>query len=116
MVDITDIDELGALDLEAKRIKKILDSGKAEIKASGKKEIQGKSFVAKVSERASTKINEEKALKVVRDNEITWLLKEVVDLDKLEDAIISGEVESELFKDCISEDVVKAVSFKKMKG
>ena len=44
-----------------------------------------------------------------------WLLKEVVDTDKLEDSIAAGEVDGSKFADCIDKKETLAVKFVKGK-
>lgn len=57
----------------------------------------GNLYTAKVSRRVSTKFDEKKVLKIVKENGLDWLLTEVVDLKKLEDALVANEVDLELF-------------------
>lgn len=109
------VDELGELDKEQKRIKNILDKGKAELKDTDETLIEGSKYKAVISTRTSTEFNEDKCLKVVQDNSIHWLIKPSVDLKALEDAIVGGEIDVELFKDCISESTTKAITFKEVK-
>lgn len=115
MMQKKDIDELGELDSRIKSLKSNLDSGKAKIKEEflmhKEKLFEGTSFSAKVQVRQSNKIDERKALQIVRDNGLDFLLKEVVDLDKLEDALSAGEIPVELFEDCVSTSETLAVSF-----
>ena len=63
----------------------------------------------------SQKLNEEKATEVVKELGAKWLLKEVVDTDKLEDSIAVGEVDGSKFADCIDRKETLAVKFVKGK-
>jgi len=109
-----DVDKLGELDLEAKKIKKELDKGKAQLKESDEKEFVGNKFKAVISERTTTKLNIDKALSVIKDNDMKFLIKETVDEDKLNDALMTGEVDPTLFVDCVSSSTTKAVTFRKV--
>lgn len=111
----TNIDRLGELDKKIKELKVDLDAGKADIKNSVTEEsakIDGKNWTAVVSTRHSTKFNNDKATKICKDNSLEWLLKVVVDEDKLEDALVGGEIDTTLFEGCITETSTKSITFK----
>ena len=110
-----DIDKLGELDTQAKAIKTLLEKGKEEIKAQDKSELEGKTYVAKVQIRQSNKFNAEKALKVAKEYDLQFLIKEAIDEDKLNDALISGEIDAGLFDGCVTTKETKAVTFKRKK-
>ena len=114
-----DIDALGSLDSRIKEMSAELSDGKASIREdfarTGMKDYAGKQYMAKVSKRVSTKFNEGKVLDIVRKNGMDWLLTEVVDLRKLEDALVSGEVDPSMFADCVSESTSIAVTFRRKK-
>ena len=110
-----DIDKLGELDTQSKAIKTILEKGKEEIKAQNSLELEGKTYVAKVQIRQSNKFNAEKALKVAKENDLQFLIKEAIDEDKLNDALIGGEIDAELFDGCVTTKETKAVTFKRKK-
>nr|DAX47302.1 MAG TPA: hypothetical protein [Caudoviricetes sp.] len=113
------IDVLGSLDSKIKEMTTTLTDGKNLIKEDFTKtktnDYVGNLYAAKVSKRVSTKFDEKKVLKIVKENGLDWLLTEVVDLKKLEDALVANEVETELFADCISESETLAVTFRRNK-
>ena len=78
------IDKAGELNATITANKKELDSLKKEIKSKNLSELRGSRYVAEVSERVSTSFDEDKLLSKVKDIGANWLLKEIVDEDKLE--------------------------------
>lgn len=110
------IDKAGELNNTITANKKELDSLKKEIKSKNLSKISGSRYVAEVSERVSTSFDEEKLLTKVKDIGANWLLKEVVDEDRLEESLVKGEIEAEQFNDCIIEKVSQVLKFKKVKG
>ena len=87
-----------------------------EIKSKNLSKISGSKYVAEVSERVSTSFDEDKLLSEVKYIGANWLLKEIVDEDKLEESLVKGEIEAEQFNDCIIEKVSQVLKFKKVKG
>ena len=85
------IDKAGELNATITANKKELDSLKKEIKSKNLSKISGSKYVAEVSERVSTSFDEEKLLTKVKDIGANWLLKEVVDEDRLEESLVKGE-------------------------
>ena len=110
------IDKAGELNATITANKKELDSLKKEIKSKNLSKISGSKYVAEVSERVSTSFDEEKLLTKVKDIGANWLLKEVVDEDRLEESLVKGELEAEQFNDCIIERVSQVLKFKKVRG
>ena len=110
------IDKAGELNATITANKKELDSLKKEIKSKNLSKISGSKYVAEVSERVATSFDEDKLLTKVKEVGANWLLKEVVDEDKLEESIVKGELEAEQFNDCIIEKVSQVLKFKKVKG
>ena len=86
------IDEAGQLNAEINAKKKNLESLKSQIKSLP---------------------DEELLLKKVKEAGALWLIKETVDLDKLEDSIAMNEIDGSLFIDCIVSKETKALAFKK---
>lgn len=109
------IDELAELNKQFNEIKKKLDKAKAEYKKQGEGRYEGSSYSLVVEKRVSQKLNEEKATEVIKELGAKWLLKEVVDTDKLEDSIAVGEVDGSKFADCIDKKETLAVKFVKGK-
>ena len=109
------IDKIAELNNEYNRIKKELDKAKAELRASGQENIQGNDYVAIIKPRTTTKLDNEKAVAIIKKYKANWLLKEVVDEDKLNDALYQGELDPALFKDCLIDKTTYAVSFKRRK-
>ena len=107
-----DVDYVAELNSKFNAIKKELEDYKKKIKASGLKSINGDKYTAIIKPRVSRKLNQAKALEVVKSIGADWLLKEVVDEDKLEDALYQHEVDANLFSDCVIECTTYAVSFK----
>lgn len=93
--------------------KKELDKIKAEIKAQGFGDYDGETCVAHVEDRVTTYIDEEKALRKVKELGAKWLIKEAVDTDKLEDAIASGELDAKDFAKCLNEKHTQVLTFKR---
>lgn len=110
------IDKAGELKATITANKKELEGLKKEIKSKNLSELRGSRYVAEVSERVATSFDEDKLLSKVKDIGANWLLKEVVDEDKLEESIVKGELEAEQFNDCIIEKVSQVLKFKKVKG
>jgi len=111
------IDETALQNVTFNNLKKELESSKNEIKEYCKEHnitaMQGTSFEASISERSKATLNQEKAVEVVLKAKAKWLLKQVVDEDKLEEAIRSGEIDGKLFADCWSTKTSSVITFKK---
>lgn len=110
-----DVDYVAELNAQVTKLKKELDDAKKELKALGKESIDGGNYIATVKPRVTTKLNQERALKVIKDIGADWLLKEVVDEDKLNDALYQKELDASLFKACLDEKTTYAITFKKKK-
>ena len=109
------VDYVEELNAKVTKLKKELDDAKKELKALGKESIDGSNYIAVVKPRVTTKLNQERALKVIKDIGADWLLKEVVDEDKLNDALYQKELDASLFTDCLIEKTTYAITFKKKK-
>ena len=109
------IDKAGELNTTITANKKELEGLKKEIKSKNLSELRGSRYVAEVSERVSTSFDEDKLLSKVKDIGANWLLKEIVDEDKLEESLVKGEIEAEQFNDCIIEKVSRVLKFKGIK-
>ena len=107
------IDEAGKLNAEINAKKKNLDSLKSKIKALPDDELVGDSFKAVITTRITKSFNEDLLLQKVKEAGALWLIKETVDLDKLEDSIAMNEIDGSLFIDCIVSKEIKALAFKK---
>lgn len=111
------IDETAFQNVTYNNLKKELESAKNELKAYAKDnelvELEGTTFKATISERNQPKLNQEKAVEVALKAKAKWLLKQVVDEDKLEEAIRSGEIDGALFADCWTNRTSSVISFKK---
>ena len=110
------IDEAGQLNAEINAKKKNLESLKSKIKALPDDELVGDSFKAVITTRITKSFNEELLLRKVKEAGALWLIKETVDLDKLEDSIAMNEIDGSMFADCIVVKETKALSFKKVRN
>lgn len=111
------IDETALQNVTFNNLKKELESAKNELKEYAKSndlmELEGTTFTATISERNKPTLNQEKAVEVVLKAKAKWLLKQIVDEDKLEEAIRSGEIDGKLFADCYTTKTSSVISFKK---
>ena len=111
------IDETALQNVTYNNLKKELESAKNELKAYAKDndlmQLEGTTFTATISERNKPTLNQEKAVEVVLKAKAKWLLKQIVDEDKLEEAIRSGEIDGALFADCWTNRTSSVISFKK---
>lgn len=109
------VDYVAELNAKVTQLKKELDDAKKELKSLGKESIDGSNYIAVVKPRVTIKLNQERALKVTKDIGADWLLKEVVDEDKLNDALYQKELDASLFKDCLIEKTTYVINFTKKK-
>jgi len=110
------IDKAAELNLRKADIEKQLKGIKETIKENGEGSYEGTKYIATVSSSVkSRKLNQNKALEVVNKLGAKWLLKSIVDEEKLEDAIASGEIDGKEFKDCIDISYVTKITFKEKK-
>lgn len=109
------IDEAGQLNAEINAKKKDLESLKSQIKALPVGELVGDNFKAVITTRVTKSFNEDLLLQKVKEAGALWLIKETVDLDKLEDSIAMNEIDGSLFIDCIVTKETKTLSFKKVR-
>ena len=111
------IDETALQNVTFNNLKKELEVAKNELKEYAKSndlmELEGTTFTATISERNKPTLNHEKAVEVVLKAKAKWLLKQIVDEDKLEEAIRSGEIDGKLFVDCYTTKTSSVISFKK---
>ena len=111
------IDETALQNVTFNNLKKELEVAKNELKEYAKSndlmELEGTTFTATISERNKPTLNQEKAVAVVFKAKAKWLLKQIVDEDKLEEAIRSGEIDGALFADCYTTKTSSVISFKK---
>lgn len=110
---VSRVEKAYELNEQKKKIEKELDKIKAEIKAQGLGKYEGITAQAIVEERVTTYIDEERALRKVKELGAKWLIKEAVDTDKLEDAIASGELDAKDFAECLKEKHTQVLTFKK---
>lgn len=110
------IDEAAELTKQYKDIEKKLDGKKKEIKENGEGSFEGEKYVATVTKRVrQRKLNQSKALEVVNRLGAKWLLTQVVDEEKLEDALATGEIDAKEFADCVETSYNTVVTFKEKK-
>ena len=111
------IDETALQNVTFNNLKKEIEATKNELKEYAKSNdlmvLEGTKFMAVISERNKPKLNQEKAVEVVLKAKAKWLLKQIVDEDKLEEAIRSGEIDGKLFADCYTTKTSSVISFKK---
>lgn len=107
------IDEAAELNNRYKDIEKQLASKKKEIKENGEGSFEGEKYVATVTKRVKQrKLNQTKAFEVVNKLGAKWLLKQVVDEEKLEDALATGEIDAKEFVDCVDISYNTVIIFK----
>ena len=111
------IDEIALQNVTFNNLKKEIEATKNELKEYAKSNdlmvLEGTKFMAVISERNKPTLNQEKAVEVVLKAKAKWLLKQIVDEDKLEEAIRSGEIDAKLFVDCYTTKTSSVISFKK---
>ena len=109
------VDYVAELNAKVTQLKKELDDAKKELKSLGKESLDGDNYIAVVKPRVTIKLNQERALKVIKDIGADWLLKEVVDEDKLNDALYQKELDASLLTDCLIEKTTYVINFTKKK-
>ena len=109
------IDRAAELNKQITELTKELNDLKADIKSAGEGSSAGEKYVALVKERVMRKLNQEKATEVAKKLGAKWLLKTIVDEEKLEDSLASGELSAEEFVGCVDEKKTYAVTFKEKK-
>lgn len=110
---VSRVEEAFELNNQIKELTKKLDVIKKEIKSGGLGNYDGINCYACVEDRVTTYIDEERALRKVKELGAKWLIKEAVDTDKLEDAIASGELDAKDFAECLKEKHTSVLTFKK---
>lgn len=110
-----DIDVLAKKVSEYNDLGKEIDKEKAELKSNGVGEVEGSEYRAVIKERVTQSLDKEKALKVAKEIEAKWVIKETIDEEALEDSIASGEIDGSKFADCINEKKTLAIKFIKVK-
>lgn len=110
------IDEAAELNKQHKDIGNKLEAKKNEIKVKGEGVFEGDKYTASVARRVQRrKFNQAKALEVVNRLGAKWLLTQIVDEEKLEDALAAGELDPKDFIDCVETSYSIAVTFKEKK-
>lgn len=114
---MTLIDEAGELNKQYKKIEKDLNEMKKVIKEeNGEGSYDGDNYVAVISTRVrQRKLNQQKALEVVKRIGAKWLLTQIVDEEKLEEALATGEIDPKEFADCIDTTYNTVITFKERK-
>ena len=114
---MVNIDKVAKLNAQVTALKKELDGYKAQLKADCEDgSYAGGEYEAIIKTRVSQSLNPDRALAVVKKLNANWLLKEVVDLNALEDSIAGHEIDGAEFVDCIDTKSTVAVTFKKRKN
>lgn len=109
------VDRAAELNKQITELTKELNELKIDIKSTGEGSSDGEKYVAVVKERVTRKLNQEKATEVAKRLGAKWLLKTIVDEEKLEDSLASGELLAEEFVECVDEKKTYAVTFKEKK-
>ena len=109
------VDRAAELNKKITELTKELNELKTDIKSTGVGNTEGEKYVAVVKERVTQKFNQEKATEVAKKIGAKWLLKTIVDEEKLEDSLASGEISAKEFVGCIDEKKTYAVTFKEKK-
>lgn len=110
------VDRAATLNKQLGDIKKDVEALKTELKANVDGVIEGDMYIATIkTQNGSKKLNQEKALAVVERLKAKWLLKQVVDEEKLEDAIASGEIDGKEFAGCVDVSTRTVITFKAKK-
>ena len=111
------VDEAAELNNKKALLEKDLKDKKDEIKKSGLGSYEGNKYIATVTSKVrQRKLNQAKALEVVNKLGAKWLLTQVVDEEKLEDAIATGEIDGKEFADCVDTSYNTVITFKAKKG
>ena len=114
---MVNIDKVAKLNAQVTALKKELDGYKAQLKSElTDGSYAGEEYEAVIKTRESQSMNPDKTLEVVKKLGANWLLKEVVDLNALEDSIAGHEIDGAEFADCIDTKSTVAVTFKKRKN
>lgn len=110
------VDEAAELNVQYKDIKNKLEAKKDEIKVKGEGKFEGDKYIATVATRVGRrKFNQAKALEVVNRLGAKWLLTQIVDEEKLEDALATGELDAKDFVDCIETSYNTVITFREKK-
>lgn len=112
---VNKVDRAAELNKQIVELTKELNDLKADIKSTGEGSSAGEKYVAIVKGRVTRKLNQEKTTEVVKRLGAKWLLKTIVDEEKLEDSLASGELSAEEFVGCVDEKKTYAVTFKEKK-
>lgn len=112
-MDKNKVDEAAELNKEITTKKKTLDELKNNIKSEGIGSFEGNSYIATVSTMCKQSFDTDMAVKIAKKSGIKWILKDTIDEDALQDGIAAGEIDSELFKDCVTQTETKVIKFKK---
>lgn len=107
------VDKAGELSAKIKALENELKKYKDELKLWGTETIIGNEYQAIVTTYNTDKLDIEMATKVAKDNNLNWILKEVVDEEALNDAILTEEINPELFKGCVVSKEITKIVFKK---
>ena len=108
------IDELAELNEQYKKLGTRLSDLKKQLKSDGDGTFEGDKYVACVTTRVrQRKLNQDKAIAVINKLGAKWLLKSVVDEEKLEDALAVGELDPKEFADCIDTSYNTVLTFKR---
>ena len=111
------IDEAAELNSQKADIEKKLKGKKEEIKANGIGSFEGEKYVAVVAKKVKKRtLNQNKALEVVNRLGAKWLLTQIVDEEKLEDALATGEIDPKEFADCVETSYNTVITFKEKKN
>lgn len=109
------IDKAGELNAKIKTLEAELKKYKEQLKAEGQEVICGSMYKAEIVKYNKEKLNVDKATDIAIKNDLKWVLKPVIDEDALNDAILTEEIDPQLFKDCIEVSEITKISFKPLK-
>ena len=112
---MNNVDKAAELNKKVIELTKELKELKDAIKSSGEGSSSGDKYVALVKERVTQRLNQEKATEVAKKIGAKWLLKTVIDEEKLEDSLASGEISAEEFSGCVDVSRTYSVSFREKK-
>lgn len=109
------IDRAAELNKHITELTKELNELKADIKSAGEGSSDGERYVALVKECVTQRLNQEKATEIAKKIGAKWLLKTVIDEEKLEDSLASREISAEEFSGCVDVSRTYSVSFREKK-
>lgn len=108
------IDKAGKLNEQIKKLNSELNDLKDELKSEDGV-FNGSNYKASVLTYTKDTLDIEMATKVAMNNKLDWLLKTVINEEALNDAILTEEIDPQLFKDCVKSKTITKITFNRIK-